>query len=116
MSFVEATSSSSYIIKKDGSLWVCGQDPHYLDEWVAYSPKKLMDTLSVSVCGRHLIVKKNKKLWAYGHNEKGQLGDGTTVNRSEPIEIIKGYSEETPASGVAIDEKNCDEDFRLIFC
>ena len=113
--FVEATSSSSYIIKKDGSLWVCGQDPHYLDEWVAYSPKKLMDdVLSVSVCGRHsLIVKKNKSLWAYGHNEKGQLGDGTTVNRSEPIEIIKGYSEETPASGVAIDEKNFpDTNFR----
>lgn len=112
---VEAISSATYFIKKDGSLWVCGQDPNYLDEWVAYTPKKLMDdVLSVSACGRHtLIVKKNLSLWAYGHNEKGQLGDGTNTNRKEPVQIIKGYQEDKPSGGVAIDEKNFpDKNFR----
>jgi alpha-tubulin suppressor-like RCC1 family protein len=34
-----------------------------------------------------LNIKTDGTLWAWGSNEKGQLGDGTVVNRSSPVQI-----------------------------
>jgi len=34
-----------------------------------------------------LAIKKDKTLWAWGRNTFGQLGDGTTTNRSTPTQI-----------------------------
>ncbi|MED1642985.1 Ig-like domain-containing protein, partial [Brevibacillus agri] len=38
--------------------------------------------------GHTLMVKEDGTLWAWGQNEKGQLGDGTTQNRSTPVESM----------------------------
>jgi alpha-tubulin suppressor-like RCC1 family protein len=35
-----------------------------------------------------LIVKDDGSLWAFGNNNKGQLGDGTKLSKSEPTMII----------------------------
>jgi len=38
---------------------------------------------------RHnLCVKKDGSLWAWGSNDHGQLGDGTTIDRFSPIQIV----------------------------
>lgn len=34
-----------------------------------------------------LAVKNDGTVWAWGHNEYGQLGDGTTTDRHSPIEV-----------------------------
>jgi alpha-tubulin suppressor-like RCC1 family protein len=37
--------------------------------------------------GFSLAIKTNNTLWAWGFNSSGQLGDGTTVNKSSPVQI-----------------------------
>ena len=34
-----------------------------------------------------MALKQDGTLWAWGHNWKGQLGDGTTVNKNIPVQI-----------------------------
>ena len=35
-------------------------------------------------------IKNDGTLWLFGENESGQLGDGTSTNRSSPIQVIGG--------------------------
>src|SRR4051812_41036835 len=34
-----------------------------------------------------VAIKTDGTLWAWGLNDKGQLGDGTTVNKNTPVQI-----------------------------
>ena len=34
-----------------------------------------------------LAVRSDGTLWAWGHNDTGQLGDGTTTDRWEPVRV-----------------------------
>jgi len=36
-------------------------------------------------------IDSDGNLWAWGSNESGQLGDGTTKDRLSPVKIIKGF-------------------------
>ncbi len=42
--------------------------------------------------GYNLALKSDGSLWAWGRNDVGQLGDGTSVNRAAPVKIGSGYS------------------------
>ncbi|MGG4451228.1 Ig-like domain-containing protein [Brevibacillus porteri] len=43
----------------------------------------------LSAGGAHtLMVKEDGSVWAWGHNEKGQLGDGTVQDRTTPVESM----------------------------
>src|SRR5690349_5430098 len=41
---------------------------------------------SVSVCA----IRGDRTLWCWGGNEYGQVGDGTTVDRNEPVRVAGG--------------------------
>ena len=47
------------------------------------------DIVSVSAGGSHsLVLKADGTVWACGLNTNGQLGDGTTTQRSLPVQVI----------------------------
>lgn len=47
----------------------------------------LSDVVAVGAGNEHsLYVKENGTVWASGSNENGQLGDGTTTNRTVPVQ------------------------------
>jgi alpha-tubulin suppressor-like RCC1 family protein len=53
----------------------------------------LTDVIAISAGGSHsLALKLDGTVWAWGYNEYGQLGDGTTVNKNAPVQVLKGAS------------------------
>lgn len=71
-----------------------------------------------------LAIKTDGTLWAWGSNNRGQLGDGTTVSKNYPVQIGTDTDWKTAATGlnhsVAIKENGtlwgwgCSERFALI--
>jgi alpha-tubulin suppressor-like RCC1 family protein len=51
-----------------------------------YSWKKIA-TNGIETAEYTLAIRNDNTLWAWGQNGKGQLGDGTTVSKSSPIQI-----------------------------
>ena len=38
-------------------------------------------------------IRANGTIWAWGLNNKGQLGDGTTTNKSSPVSVVGGFTD-----------------------
>ena len=100
---VKAVSAGEYhtvAIKTDGSLWACGYnnygqlgDGTTTQRNISVQVKEnasvsFEDVKAVFAGGSHTVaIKNNGTLWAWGSNSYGQLGDGTTTNRSYPVQI-----------------------------
>ena len=94
---IEAGFSHAFAIKADGTLWKWGdneygqlgfegasivtypvQDTPYLNwEWQAIA----------AGMSHSLAIKVDGSLWAWGGNDFGQLGDGTTTTKKSPVQI-----------------------------
>ena len=55
------------------------------------------DWVQIEACrftnGRTVAIRGNGTLWGWGHNESGQLGDGTTSSRSSPVSVLGGFTD-----------------------
>ncbi len=95
---VAAGNCHTVALKEDGTLWTWGCNSSgqlgYVPAVVTekYSPKQIgTDNQWVAVAaGRDhtLAMKSDGTVWAWGENVHGQLGDGTTVNRSTPVQAF----------------------------
>jgi alpha-tubulin suppressor-like RCC1 family protein len=105
---VLAGINNSYAIRSDGGLFIWGAndsgqlgDPTYAtsfirsvpaqlgtDSWIQISSMPYVSPLNPAV----LAIRSNNVLYAWGSNVNGQLGDGTTINKSSPVQVSGGLS------------------------
>ena len=87
-------SGNTFIIKKNGSLWACGNNDYgQLGDGTKtrrLTPVKIMDDVDMVRTNGYstFILKKDNSLWACGYNNSGNLGDGTKVTRTSPVKIM----------------------------
>ena len=107
-----AFGSTMAAIKTDGTLWTCGYNRYGQlgnGTVVYYSSPIQVGSLTnwskVSVGGNWITaIKTDGTLWAWGRGSAaGQLGNGTTINYSSPIQIgsLTNWSS-VSSSGVAV--------------
>ena len=95
---VAAGQGYTIAIKTDGSLWAWGSgllgDGNTIGRRLV--PVRIravdgvddLDWKAVSTGHYHtLAIKTDGSLWAWGPNDSGQLGDGTTTDRNVPVQI-----------------------------
>jgi alpha-tubulin suppressor-like RCC1 family protein len=107
---ISAGNCFSAAIKADGTLWTwgintCGQlgDGTVI---VKTSPATTTGggTTWVKVhagCAHTLAKKTDGSLWSWGHNNCGQLGDESLINRSSPVTVVTANTNWTEVSAGA---------------
>ncbi|NMB34935.1 MAG: hypothetical protein GX989_01465 [Firmicutes bacterium] len=98
-----AGDSHSLALKDDGTVWAWGcnssgqlgdgttehrNTPVQVGVQPAGEDNKLTNVRAIAAGSSHsLALKGDGTVWAWGSNNKGQLGDGTTTGRGVPIQI-----------------------------
>jgi len=94
---VSAGSDHTAAIKTDGSLWLWGRNDYGQlgDGTVIHrsSPVQIIaggkNWKQVSSGYRHTAaIKTDGSLWCWGKNDRGELGDGTIIHRSSPVQTV----------------------------
>jgi alpha-tubulin suppressor-like RCC1 family protein len=93
---VAAGMGNTLALKNDGSLWVWGKTNFgqigqpvrttYFGAPNRIGSETNWSQISTSF-GHNLALKNDGSIWAWGYNGEGELGDGTTNNRSDPTMI-----------------------------
>jgi alpha-tubulin suppressor-like RCC1 family protein len=95
---IAAAYHHTFALKSDGTLWAWGQNNYaQLGDGTTESKKAPIqigiDKNWSSVVTYHyglghtFALKSDGTLWAWGRNQNGQLGDGTTESKKTPIQI-----------------------------
>jgi alpha-tubulin suppressor-like RCC1 family protein len=89
---VAAGKYHSLAVKTDGTFWVWGShDGMQIDYGFRGFSPIFPELEAVTACaagsGHMVVVTKSGSLWAWGSNSLGQIGDGTTIDRSSPVQI-----------------------------
>lgn len=86
-------------IKTDGTLWLWGRNLYGgLGDNTTQSRSSPVQTIVGGTNWKQVslgnfttsAIKTDGTLWSWGYNPFGQLGDGTTTDRSSPVQIITG--------------------------
>ncbi len=103
MENVASVSSGMYhgfAVDKNGALWAWGNNMYgqvgvgSLKNEYYYEPIKIMNENVLSACAGYATsyaLTSNGKMWAWGDNENGEFGNGTTGVRTSPGQISDGY-------------------------
>lgn len=95
---IDAGYGNSAAIKKDGSLWLWGNNEHgqlgigSADEKSHETPTKVLDDVASVSLGWHCVaaVKTDGSLWTCGYGMGGCLGGGSTDNSHSFVKVMDG--------------------------
>ena len=96
---VSAGGNTTAAIKTDGTLWVWGYNySGQLGDGTTVDKSSPVQTVAggttwkqVSTGGNNTAaIKTDGTLWIWGYNNVGQLGNGTTVDKSSPVQTVSG--------------------------
>jgi alpha-tubulin suppressor-like RCC1 family protein len=99
---VSAGGCHSLGVRQDGTAWAWGAGTcGILGDGTTInrsSPVSVVggftDWCQVSAGGCHSLgVRQDGTAWAWGLGTSGQIGDGTTINRSSPVSIVGGFTD-----------------------
>ncbi|HEX8434865.1 RCC1 repeat-containing protein [Archangium sp.] len=93
---IAAGPEHNVALRRDGTVWTWGRN-----DWgqigngtvrvLHLTPVQVPDLTQVTAVAagftHTLAVKAGGTVWAWGHNNEGQLGDGTTESRSVPVQV-----------------------------
>lgn len=108
--YVVSGTNHSLAIKTDGTLWAWGDNNYgQVGNGTASNLQLLpiqigFDTnwAGVSAGGTSsYAIKNNGTLWSWGHNNYGQLGDGTLINKNIPTQIGSASTWSSVIGGLA---------------
>ena len=94
---ISAGYSHSLALKVDGTVWAWGSNAQgqlggtYPSASAPVQIPGLAGVVSISASnvGWHsLAAKSDGTVWAWGYNRNGQLGDGTSVDHSVPVQVL----------------------------
>ncbi|NLH98183.1 MAG: hypothetical protein GX446_01680 [Chthonomonadales bacterium] len=99
---IAAGDNFNLALKSDGTVWAWGDnfrgqlgDGTTTDRWTAvqvHGPDDvgfLTDVIAIAAGTWHsMALKSDGTVWAWGHNYRGKLGDGTTTNRTTPVQVL----------------------------
>lgn len=93
---ISAGTSSSSIVKADGTLWSWGGNEYgqlgigSISTSYKESPTKIGTSnqwKTVTIGNHAFAIKDDRTLWAWGNNDSGQLGGGVSTAYNVPIKI-----------------------------
>lgn len=94
---IDAGKHHSALVKADGSVWLWGDNSNGQlgigDEiWspvpLSRSVKLIYASSVVQGDGFTAILAQNGRVWTWGKNASGQLGDGTTTDKDLPVKVM----------------------------
>lgn len=92
---IAGSQAASLSRKADGTVWTSGDNSGDGTTNNHSTPVRVAGLTGVAAVGAgvgdgdadvSLVVKLDGTVWAWGANDHGQLGDGTTVNRTSPVQ------------------------------
>ena len=88
---IAASMGATYAITSDNTLWGWGR----LLDGTSLAPRRIMEDVayvSTHFDSHIMIITTDGALYAWGNNDHGQLGDGTTISRHSPVRIMENVT------------------------
>jgi alpha-tubulin suppressor-like RCC1 family protein len=116
---VAAGSAHTLALKADGTVWAWGSnalsrlgDGTTTDRWspvqVGTAGNWLTNVVAVAAGGYSSVaVKSDGTVWAWGYNLSGQVGDGSNITRSTPVQVGTAGNWLTGVIAVAAGSNHC---------